>query len=81
MPTENKPFDNTQLLAIIERVEKLNEDVTNIALDIKDIFEEAKSSGFEPKYIKACIKLRAKDPDEIDEEDMLLKMYRDALGL
>lgn len=78
---ENKPFAKDQLLSIVERVEKLNEDATSIAIDIKEIMSEAKSAGFDPKYIKACIKLRAKDPDEIDEEDELMKMYREALGL
>jgi uncharacterized protein (UPF0335 family) len=74
-------IDNTQLLTIIERIEKLNEDSTNIAADIKEIYSEAKSSGFDPKYIKAMISLRAKDPDEIDEEDALMTMYRTAIGI
>lgn len=74
-------LDNEQLLTIIERIEKLNEDTANIAADIKEILSEAKSSGYDPKYINAVIKLRAKDPDEIDEQDMLMQMYRDAVGI
>ena len=59
-------IDNTQLMTIIERIEKLNEDTANIAADIKEIFSEAKSAGFDPKYIRQMIRLRKLDPDEID---------------
>ncbi|HNY25628.1 MAG TPA: DUF2312 domain-containing protein [Alphaproteobacteria bacterium] len=74
-------IDNSQLLAIIERVEKLNEDTANIAADIKEIYSEAKSAGFDPKYIRQMIRLRKMDPDELDESDELIKMYRGALGI
>ena len=74
-------IDNTQLMTIIERIEKLNEDTANIAADIKEIFSEAKSAGFDPKYIRQMIRLRKLDPDEIDEQDELVKMYRAALGI
>lgn len=74
-------LDNQQLMTIIERIEKLNEDTANIAADIKEIFSEAKSAGFDPKYIRQMIRLRKLDPDEIDEQDELVKMYRSALGI
>ena len=74
-------LDNQQLLSIIERVEKLNEDAAAIAADIKEIFAEAKSAGFDPKYIRQMIRLRKMDPDELDETDELTHMYRTALGL
>jgi uncharacterized protein (UPF0335 family) len=74
-------IDNQQLITIIERIEKLNEDVANIAADMKEIFSEAKSAGFDPKYIRQMIRLRKLDPDEIDEQDELVKMYRGALGI
>ena len=70
-----------QLLAIVERIERLEKETAEIAADIKEIYTEARSAGFDPKYIKQCIKLRAKDPDELAEEDEVLKMYRDALGI
>jgi uncharacterized protein (UPF0335 family) len=70
-----------QLLAIVERIERLEKETAEIAAGIKEIYTEAKSAGFDPKYIKQCIKLRAKDPDELAEEDEVLKMYRDALGI
>lgn len=82
MPKENHgQLDNKQLLSIIERVEKMNEEAAGIAADIKEIYTEAKSAGYDPKYIRQMIRLRKLDPDELDETDELIKMYRDALGL
>ena len=76
-----KQIDNAQLLSIVQRVERLNEDATQIAADIKEVMAEAKSAGYDPKYIKKMIDLRKLDPDELDEQDELIKMYRDALGI
>jgi len=82
MPKEtHEQLDNQQLLTIIERVEKLNEETAAIAADIKEIYTEAKSAGYDPKYIRQMIRLRKLDPDELDETDELIKMYRTALGL
>jgi uncharacterized protein (UPF0335 family) len=74
-------LDNSQLITVIERIEKLNEDTANIAADIKEIYAEAKSAGFDPKYIRQMIRLRKLDPDELDEQDELVKIYRSALGI
>ena len=74
-------IDDKQLITVIERIEKLNEDTANIAADIKEIYSEAKSAGFDPKYIRQMIRLRKLDPDELDEADELTKMYRSALGI
>lgn len=76
-----KTFDNAQLLSIVQRVEKLNEDQAAIAADLKEVMSEAKSAGYDPKYIKKMVELRKMDPDELDEQDELMKMYRDALGV
>lgn len=82
MPKENHgQLDNNQLITIIERIEKLNEETAGIAADIKEIYTEAKSAGYDPKYIRQMIRLRKLDPDELDEADELTKMYRTALGL
>lgn len=74
-------FDNAQLKSIVERIEHLNEDAAAIAADIKEIYDEAKSAGYDPKYIRKMIALRKLDADEIDEDDELTRMYRDALGI
>lgn len=77
----NTNFDNAQLLSIIQRIERLNEDAAQVAADIKEVMSEAKSAGYDPKFIKKMIELRKLDPDELDEQDELTKMYRDAIGL
>lgn len=74
-------IDNAQLLSIVQRVERLNEDKSAIEADLKEVMAEAKSAGYDPKYIKKMIDLRKLDPDEIYEMDELTKMYRDALGI
>ena len=76
-----KNFDNAQLLSIVQRVEKLNEDQAAIAADLKEVMSEAKSTGYDPKFIRKMVELRKMDPDELDEQDKLTRMYRDALGI
>ena len=74
-------LDKNHLLSIVERIERLENDAKQIAEDIKEVYSEAKSAGYDPKYIKKIIALRKLDPDELDEQDELLKMYRDAVGI
>lgn len=82
MKNENHgTIDNAQLKSIVERIEHLNEDAAAIAADIKEIYSEAKSAGYDPKYIRKMIQLRKLDADEIDEQDELTQMYRNALGI
>lgn len=77
----NKEIDPGILLRYIERIENLEQDAKNVAEDIKEVYNQAKIQGYNPKYIKQCVKLRSKDPDQLLEEDELLKKYREALGL
>lgn len=74
-------MNKEQLLSIIERIEKLNEDAAAVAADIKEIYNEAKSTGYDPKYIRQMIKLRKMDKDEVYENDELTQMYRKLLGI
>ena len=74
-------IDAAQLKSFIERIEKLNEDAGAIAADLKEIYSEVKSAGYDPKYVRVLIKLRAKTSDEIFEEDELMQTYRNALGI
>ena len=69
------------LLSLIERIEKLNEDSAQIAADIKEIYHEAAGQGFDTKTIRKCIALRKKDKDQVLEEDEILKLYRNTLGI
>ena len=49
--------------------------------DIKDVYGEAKATGFEPKIMRQIVRMRAMDRDVLSEQDALLDTYRDALGL
>lgn len=75
------PESKVALLSVIERIEKLNEDMAAIKADIKEIYSEAKGLGFDVKMVKAMIRLRKMDKDEIDEADELEKMYRQLLNI
>ena len=70
-----------QLKSIIERIEKLEEEKTGIASDIKDIFAEAKGNGYDVKTLRKVISLRKQDAAQRDEEEHLLDTYKRALGM
>jgi uncharacterized protein (UPF0335 family) len=70
-----------QLRLFIERAERLHEEVAALNEDLKGVFAEAKANGYDPKAMKACIKLRRLEPHQRQEWDALLETYRKALGL
>jgi uncharacterized protein (UPF0335 family) len=76
-----KQGNNNQLKALIERIEKLEEEKAEIANDIKEVYLEAKSSGFDSKIIKKIIAMRKQDDAKRKEEQALLAVYMDALGM
>lgn len=69
------------LRQFIERIERLEEEKKNIAEDIKEVFNEAKSSGFEPKIMREILKQRKKEANELEEEEYLIDTYKRALGM
>ncbi|MGS1094775.1 DUF2312 domain-containing protein [Aquamicrobium terrae] len=70
-----------QLRAFIERVERLEEEKKTIADDIKEVFAEAKGTGFDTKAMRTIIRLRKKDQAEREEEESILDLYKAALGM
>ena len=70
-----------RLRSIIERIERLEEERKALANDIKDIFAEAKSAGFDVKVIRQVIRLRKQEPADVEEQETLLDLYRRALGM
>ncbi len=70
-----------QLRLFIERVERLEEEKKGISDDIRDVYIEAKSQGFDSKTMRAIVRLRKMEKDARDEMDALLETYRTALGL
>ena len=72
--------DAPRLLSIVERIETLEEEKKALQYDIKEIFEEAKAANFDVKGIKALLKIRKLDPDEREEQDFIISVYKKALG-
>jgi uncharacterized protein (UPF0335 family) len=70
-----------RLRSLIERIERLQEEKKALSSDIKDIFAEAKSAGFDNRVMRELIRLRAKEPAEVEEFEMLIDAYRRALGM
>ncbi len=70
-----------QLQQIVLRIERLEEEKKGIADDIKDVYAEAKSNGFDVKILRECIKLRKMDRAALQERDALLELYRDGLDM
>ena len=70
-----------RLRSIIERVERLVEERKALGSDIKDIFAEAKSAGFDVKVIRHIIRIRKQEPSDVEEQETLLDIYRRALGM
>ena len=70
-----------QLKSIIERIERLEEEKAGIAGDIKDVYAEAKANGFDVKVLRKIIALRKRDHDERTEEEAILELYLQALGM
>ncbi|NNJ74846.1 MAG: DUF2312 domain-containing protein [Anderseniella sp.] len=74
-------FAQGQLRSLIERIERLDEEKKAIAADIKEIYGEAKSNGFDTKIMRKVVSLRKKDSAERQEEEAILDLYLSALGM
>lgn len=70
-----------KLKSFIERLERLSEEKNNINFDIKEVFSEAKSNGYDATIMRKILALRKMDVDERLEQETLLKTYKNALGI
>jgi len=70
-----------QLRQFIERIERLEEEKKGISDDVKDVYNEAKSSGFDAKAMRTIVRLRKLEKHQLDEQDAILETYRAALGM
>lgn len=70
-----------RLRSLIERVERLEEEKSGITSDIRDIYAEAKSAGFDVKIMRQIIKLRKMNAADRDEQECILELYKKALDL
>ena len=69
-----------QLKALVERIERLNEDKDAVLADIKEVYAEAKGNGFDVKIIRKAVRLKSQDRAKRQEEEALLDLYMHALG-
>ena len=74
-------FAKGQLKALVERIERLEEEKKAIADDIKDVYAEAKGNGYDVKALRKIIRLRKQDKNERAEEEAILETYMHALGM
>ena len=77
-PIQNK---DDKLKGFIERIERLSEEKNSINFDIKEVFSEAKSMGYDPAVMRKILALRKMDIDERIEQETLLNTYKNALGI
>jgi uncharacterized protein (UPF0335 family) len=70
-----------QLRSFVERIERIEEEIKGLNDDKRDIYSEAKGNGFDTKVLKKVVALRRKDYAERQEEDAILEMYMQALGM
>jgi uncharacterized protein (UPF0335 family) len=70
-----------QLKSFIERIERLEEEKRALSADIKDVYTEAKGSGFDTNIMRQIIRIRRMDQDDVDEQETLLDIYKRALGM
>ena len=70
-----------QLRAFVERVERLEEEKAALAADIKEVYAEAKSMGFDVKTLRTVVRIRKQDLNERQEQEALLATYMIALGM
>ena len=70
-----------RLRSLVDRIERLEEERKALGNDIKDIYQEAKSAGFDVKVLRQLIRQRKQEAAEIEEQETLLDLYRRALGM
>jgi uncharacterized protein (UPF0335 family) len=70
-----------RLKSFIERIERLEEEKQALVGDIKEVYAEAKGTGFDPKTMRQLIRIRKRDQDELNEEETLLDVYKRAIGM
>ncbi|MDZ4868531.1 MAG: DUF2312 domain-containing protein [Alphaproteobacteria bacterium] len=74
-------FAKDQLKSLVERVERLEEEKTALAGDIREVYAEAKGNGFDTKIMRQVVRIRKMESHEREEQDALLDLYLSALGM
>lgn len=86
--TDKKPEDTEtggiaadRLRSLVDRIERLEEERKALGSDVKDIYAEAKSAGFDVKVLRHLIRVRKQEAAEVEEQETMLDIYRRALGM
>lgn len=75
------PVSDDQLRLFIERIERLEEEKKGISDDIRDVYLESKSQGYDPKIMRQIVRLRQLPPHDRKEMEQILDIYKNALGI
>ncbi len=74
-------FAKSQLKALVERIERLEEEKKALSDDIREVYGEAKATGFDTKALRAVVRMRGQEPTERQEFEAIVDLYREALGI
>lgn len=80
-PIEAQAVAVGQLRSFIERIERLETEKQAIGDDIKEVYAELRGGGFDSKAVRSIIRLRKKEDHERQEEEALIQLYKDSLGM
>ena len=75
------PVNNERLKSFVERIERLEEEKAALAADIREVYSEAKGTGYDVKIMRQVIRLRKMDVGDRQEQEALLDAYTHALGM
>ncbi|MGM0561351.1 MAG: DUF2312 domain-containing protein [Pseudomonadota bacterium] len=70
-----------RLKSFIERIERLEEEKAGLTNDIREVYSEAKSAGFDTKIMRQVVRLRKMDQSDREEQETVLEVYKQALGM
>jgi len=79
--TEAGGIAAAQLRSVVERIERLEEEKTALATDIREVYAEAKSNGYDVKTLRQVVRLRKIETSDRQEQEALLDVYLHALGM
>jgi len=81
MPDASGGISSERLRSFVKRIEKLEEDKSAVAEDLREVYAEAKGTGFDAPTLRRVVRLRRLDLDKRREQDELLELYKSALGM
>ncbi len=81
MPKVSEAVSSERLKSFVKRIEKLEEDKGSVLEDLKDVYAEAKSTGFDVKILRQIVRLRKVELEKRREYEELLELYKSALGM